>query len=96
MPAPPVVATDIAEGCLPELRLTLQIIDAQNDRADCGALLAILSAAFDGTDVQATFPNTGASHGRFGTETGARSGWSLEPSGDEGAPDACGITGSRW
>jgi hypothetical protein len=34
MPAPPVVATDIAEGCLPELRLTLQIIDAQNDRAD--------------------------------------------------------------
>jgi hypothetical protein len=30
----PVVATDLAEGCLPELRLTLQIIDAQNDRAD--------------------------------------------------------------
>ena len=30
----PIVATDIAEGCLPELRLTLQIIDAQNDRAD--------------------------------------------------------------
>lgn len=29
-----VVATDIAERCLPELRLTLQIIDAQNDRAD--------------------------------------------------------------
>jgi hypothetical protein len=29
----PVVATDITEGCLPELRLTLQIIDAQNDRA---------------------------------------------------------------
>ena len=30
----PVVATDIAEGCQPERRLTLQIIDAQNDRAD--------------------------------------------------------------
>jgi hypothetical protein len=28
-------------------------------------------------------------------ETRAQSGWSLESSGDEGAPDACGITGSR-
>jgi putative transposase len=31
--------------------------------------------------------NAGASHGSV-TETRARSGWSLEPSGDEGAPDA--------
>ena len=29
-----VVTTDIAEGCLPELRLTLHVIEAQNDRAD--------------------------------------------------------------
>jgi hypothetical protein len=52
-----VVATDIAEGCLPELRLPLQIIDAEDDRADAEHY-AILCAAFD-LHRRSALPNTG-------------------------------------
>ena len=38
-----VVATDIAERCLPELRLTMQIIHTQNDRTDAEHFHQILA-----------------------------------------------------